>query len=118
MLKIHRAINILSSGSGGKTLGGDVNLKMVAMALAGYSSEQPVTLWREMCASLGKQLSHPYLKAMFAFITSDHRDSKHTYSDILVSVDCCAPFYTNILIVGFCLHCFVVVYFYLFVAER
>ena len=63
----------------------DVNLKMVAMALAGYSSEQPVGLWQDMCANLGKQLAHPYLKAMFSFITCDHRDLRNIYSDILVS---------------------------------
>ena len=50
------------------------------MALAGFTGEQN-TLWKEQCKN--SQLKHPYLKAMFAFLTLD----TDTYVEILVSMD-------------------------------
>lgn len=55
---------------------------MVAMALSGFSDEKN-TLWKEMCSTLSAQLSSPYLRAMFSFLTKDG----DTYTDILVSSD-------------------------------
>jgi WD repeat-containing protein mio len=50
---------------------GDVNLKLVAMALAGYEGG---ALWRQTCRSLMNQLKHPYLQACFAFLCAERRE--------------------------------------------
>ena len=53
------------------------DLIIVSMALAGFSGEHN-TLWTEQCKH--PQLKHPYLKAMFAFLTLD----TESYGEILV----------------------------------
>uniref|UniRef100_UPI00358F6695 GATOR2 complex protein MIOS isoform X2 n=1 Tax=Myxine glutinosa TaxID=7769 RepID=UPI00358F6695 len=75
-LKIRLAIQILQKGAAsGK---GDLNLNVVAMALSGYTDDR-ASLWREMCGSLRLQLSNPYLRAVFTFLTSE----VGSYDDIL-----------------------------------
>eukprot|EP00058_Branchiostoma_floridae_P009637 XP_002595125.1 hypothetical protein BRAFLDRAFT_67907 [Branchiostoma floridae] len=72
-LKIRRAIQTLNKGATSAAHSedaGDLNLNVVAMALSGYTDEKN-TLWREMCGSLRTQLGHPYLRAMFAFLTEE-----------------------------------------------
>ncbi|CAH1238277.1 MIOS [Branchiostoma lanceolatum] len=72
-LKIRRAIQTLNKGATSAAHcedAGDLNLNVVAMALSGYTDEKN-TLWREMCGSLRTQLGHPYLRAMFAFLTEE-----------------------------------------------
>ncbi len=59
---------------------GGRNLNIIAMALSGFTDDKN-SLWREMCAQLSADLSHPYLRAMFDFLTTD---SEH-YTEILVS---------------------------------
>ncbi|XP_013772701.1 GATOR complex protein MIOS-like [Limulus polyphemus] len=70
-LKMKRAIQILKKGAtANPPVGKDVNLNVVAMALSGFTQEKN-TLWREMCDVLRPQLNDPYLRSMFAFLTSD-----------------------------------------------
>uniref|UniRef100_A0A8C9SGH6 Missing oocyte, meiosis regulator, homolog (Drosophila) n=1 Tax=Scleropages formosus TaxID=113540 RepID=A0A8C9SGH6_SCLFO len=67
-LDIRRAIQILNKGASSEK--GDLNLNVVAMALSGHTDEKS-SLWREMCSSLRLQLRSPYLRASFAFLTSE-----------------------------------------------
>ncbi|XP_064613766.1 GATOR2 complex protein MIOS-A-like [Liolophura sinensis] len=53
-------------------------LNAVAMALSGYT-EDPAALWQRMCMGLCRQLTDPYLRAMFAFLTGERLD----YEDVL-----------------------------------
>ncbi|RKO92417.1 hypothetical protein BDK51DRAFT_28702, partial [Blyttiomyces helicus] len=50
-------------------------LKLVATALAGYSStrtsDDASSLWQDLCRSLSAELTDPYLRAMFALIASN-----------------------------------------------
>lgn len=68
-LKVHLAIDILCRAPG--DTGDDVNLQVVAMALAGFSDD-PNSVWKKFCADSNKKLTDPYLKAMFAFLTADN----------------------------------------------
>ena len=61
--------------------GSEVNLNVIAMALSGFSDEHN-SLWREMCSSHSMELSHPYLRAMFDFLTTE----SEYYNEVLVSV--------------------------------
>ena len=65
---------------------GNVSLNAVAMALAGYN-EATNHLWRKTCGTQRRQLSSPYLRAIFAFLASDNE----YYDDVLVSA-CQCPF--------------------------
>lgn len=76
-LKIPLAIEILKRGAE-KTE--DNNLYAVAMALAGFTDEKN-SMWRKMCSTTKSQLSDPYLRAMFAFLTADN----YTYDHVLVN---------------------------------
>ena len=61
-----------------------MNLNAVAMALAGYN-EHTNHLWRQTCGAQRRQLSSPYLRAIFAFLASD----SEYYEDVLVSICLC-----------------------------
>ncbi|XP_068202400.1 GATOR2 complex protein MIOS-A [Palaemon carinicauda] len=65
--RIRQAIQILQRGAKTKK---DPGLNSTAMALSGYTEERK-GLWRETCTGLRSQLSDPYLRAMFAFLTDD-----------------------------------------------
>lgn len=46
-------------------------LLTAAMSLAGYTADaQEDSLWQDTCAHLRTELSSPYLRAAFAFLTS------------------------------------------------
>ncbi|TPX62747.1 hypothetical protein SpCBS45565_g06969 [Spizellomyces sp. 'palustris'] len=53
----------------------DERLKLVATALAGYSTvpnnKSGSKLWQDLCRSLSSELKDPYLRSMFALIASD-----------------------------------------------
>ncbi|KND02899.1 uncharacterized protein SPPG_01978 [Spizellomyces punctatus DAOM BR117] len=53
----------------------DERLKLVATALAGYSTvpsnKSGSKLWQDLCRSLSSDLKDPYLRSMFALIASD-----------------------------------------------
>ncbi|KAK3891191.1 hypothetical protein Pcinc_004907 [Petrolisthes cinctipes] len=65
--RIRLAIHILQRGAVAKKIPA---LNSTAMALAGYTEERK-GLWRDTCTSLRSQLTDPYLRAMFAFLTDD-----------------------------------------------
>lgn len=71
-MRLQRAIDSLTMGA----TRSDPNLSSVAMALSGYTGER-TSMWREMCQALKSQLTNPYMKAMFAFLTSDNDTSFH-----------------------------------------
>lgn len=71
-MRLQRAIDSLTLGA----TKSDPNLSSVAMALSGYTGER-TSMWREMCQTLKGQLTNPYMKAMFAFLTSDPDTSFH-----------------------------------------
>ena len=71
-MRLQRAIDSLTIGA----IKSDPNLSSVAMALSGYTGER-TSMWREMCQTLKGQLTNPYMKAMFAFLTSDSETSFH-----------------------------------------
>ena len=48
--------------------GSSHDLGVVAMALSGFSEERSGSLWREMVSSSHKDMSNPYLRAMFTFL--------------------------------------------------
>lgn len=79
--KIKKAINTLKmAAENGKDKSFNMNLSAIALALSGYTRDTN-SLWREMCQSIKSQLSDPYLKAIFTFLTSDSEN----YSEIIVS---------------------------------
>lgn len=71
-MRLQRAIDSLTMGA----TKSDPNLSSVAMALSGYTGER-TSMWREMCQTLKSRLTNPYMKAMFAFLTSDSDTSFH-----------------------------------------
>jgi len=63
-LDLRRAIKSLSSSPA-------EHLKLVSLALAGYTEDSRTNpLWKESVAALTAQFQHPYLKAIFTFLTS------------------------------------------------
>ncbi|ELU15458.1 hypothetical protein CAPTEDRAFT_157856 [Capitella teleta] len=77
-LKLRRAIQVLKSAA--VLTQGWFNYSMVAMALSGFSDDKN-TLWKEMCSSLSSQLTSPYLRAMFSFLTSDSETYLHILNE-------------------------------------
>jgi len=77
-LCLRQAIDILNRGASKKQT---TILNMVAMALSGFSEER-TTLWRESCQKSKSQLSDPYLRATFGFLTADN----DSYESVLVSM--------------------------------
>ena len=63
-----------------RTKGAGTNLNLIAMALSGFTDDKN-SLWKEMCSSYSMELSHPYLRAMFDFLTTD----SEFYNEVLVS---------------------------------
>ncbi|XP_046677879.1 GATOR complex protein MIOS-like [Homalodisca vitripennis] len=63
-LRLRLAIEILTRGA--QTYN-DI-LTIVAMALSGFTDSRS-SMWRELCMSQRAQISNPYLRAMFAFLT-------------------------------------------------
>jgi len=53
-----------------------VNLRLLSMALAGFSTE-PDSLWHSTCASLSAHITHPYLRACFAFLSKCSNADHH-----------------------------------------
>lgn len=76
-LCLRQAIEILNRGATKMSM--STNLNIVAMALSGFS-EDINSMWRESCLKCRSQLSDPYLRATFAFLTADD-----SYENVLVS---------------------------------
>lgn len=83
-LKLKRAIEVLQKGARSRDRRSSLssesgsNLNIFAMALSGFTDEKQ-TLWRDLCTELGSTISHPYLRAIFYFLTTDSK----TYEGIL-----------------------------------
>ncbi|XP_053983472.1 GATOR complex protein MIOS [Hylaeus volcanicus] len=67
-LCLRQAIEILNRGASKMSM--SANLNIVAMALSGFSEDRN-SMWRESCLKCRAQLSDPYLRATFAFLTAD-----------------------------------------------
>ncbi|XP_063974813.1 GATOR2 complex protein MIOS [Diachasmimorpha longicaudata] len=67
-LCLRQAIEILNRGA--NKMPASTNLNIVAMALSGFSEDRN-SMWRELCLKSRAQLSDPYLRATFAFLTAD-----------------------------------------------
>ncbi|XP_050420341.1 GATOR complex protein MIOS isoform X3 [Adelges cooleyi] len=64
-LRMRDAIETLNKGASQQP-----HLSMIAMALSGYSPDK-YSMWRELCSKTREKLTDPYLRAAFAFLTSD-----------------------------------------------
>ncbi|XP_025204339.1 GATOR complex protein MIOS [Melanaphis sacchari] len=64
-LRMRDAIETLNKGANQQP-----NLSMIAMALSGYSPDK-YSMWRELCSRTREKLTDPYLRAAFAFLTSE-----------------------------------------------
>ena len=81
--KIKKAINTMKKAAEMvKDKSMNMNLSAIALALAGYTREAD-SLWSEMVQTILVQLSDPYLRAIFSFLTTD----SESYTEILVSID-------------------------------
>lgn len=78
-LKVKSAIEILGRAPDSAVNCGP-SLQVVAMALAGFCDDKNST-WRQFCSTLRGTLSDPYLRAIFAFLTTDN----YNYDNVLVS---------------------------------
>lgn len=72
-LKIRLAIDILNRGA--EKLENN-NLNVVAMALAGFTDDK-TSMWRQLCFNTKAQLTDPYLRAMFSFLTAENYNYEH-----------------------------------------
>lgn len=80
-LCLRQAIEILNRGATKMSSPTNLNLNIVAMALSGFSEDRN-SMWRELCLKSRSQLSDPYLRATFAFLTADN----DSYENVLVSI--------------------------------
>ena len=68
---LRRAIEALQKGGEARK---ENSLAMVGYVLAGYNEGPQGALWRSRCRALAAQYDHPYLRAVFAFLTAEARD--------------------------------------------
>jgi len=81
-MKIRKAIKILTRSGQQKN---DVSYQLVALALAGFTDNRD-TLWQEMCGTHRNTLSDPYLRAAFAFLTSQSEKYEFVMNEVGMSV--------------------------------
>jgi hypothetical protein len=55
---------------------------LIALSLSGYSPNEP-SLWQETCIHIKSQITHPYLRALFTFLSASN--SSGNFQDILVT---------------------------------
>jgi len=90
-LQLSRAIETLNHGAKSrKVQSGDMNLSMVAMALAGYTDERQ-TLWHHMCSGKS-QITNPYLSAIFKFLTTQPSNYSTMLTECGMEVSDCVAF--------------------------
>jgi hypothetical protein len=88
--EIRRAINLLTRASSTE-ISSIYNLKLVAMALAGYNDQatSKTGLWKDICLdpSILSEIRHPYLRACFTFLCNDSKSFKAVLNepDILLT---------------------------------
>ncbi|XP_014207535.2 GATOR complex protein MIOS-A [Copidosoma floridanum] len=83
-LGLRQAIEILNRGASKMSLAS--NLHIVAMALSGFSEEKS-SMWRELCLKSRAQLTDPYLRATFAFLTADSDSYENVLNESGVAVE-------------------------------
>ncbi|PNF34608.1 WD repeat-containing protein mio [Cryptotermes secundus] len=86
-LKLRKAIEILNRGAVSQNKQQfPSNLNIVAMALSGFSDDRS-SMWRELCLSSRSQLSEPYLRAAFAFLTAEAENYENVLNENGVAVE-------------------------------
>ncbi|XP_034949422.1 GATOR complex protein MIOS [Chelonus insularis] len=83
-LCLRQAIEILNRGASRMAMA--TNLNIVAMALSGFSEDRN-SMWRELCLKSRSQLSDPYLRATFAFLTADNDSYENVLNESGVAVE-------------------------------
>ncbi|XP_063233237.1 GATOR2 complex protein MIOS isoform X2 [Bacillus rossius redtenbacheri] len=69
-LKLRLAVAILNRGAASPRAPAAPNLNIVALALSGFSDSRN-NMWRELCQTSVSQLTDPYLRAAFGFLTAE-----------------------------------------------
>lgn len=87
-LKLRLAVKILNRGAAvqEKMDNPSSNLNIVAMAVSGFSDDK-CSMWRELCLESRSQLTDPYLRAMFAFLTADEDNYDNVLNESGVAVE-------------------------------
>ncbi|PSN33611.1 WD repeat-containing protein mio [Blattella germanica] len=86
-LKLRKAIEILNRGAVSQNKQSiPSNLNIVAMALSGFSDDRS-SMWRELCLASRSQLSEPYLRATFAFLTAEADNYENVLNENGVAVE-------------------------------
>ncbi|KAJ8676074.1 hypothetical protein QAD02_011860 [Eretmocerus hayati] len=83
-LCLRQAIEILNRGA--SKMISSTNLNIVAMALSGFSEDKN-SMWRELCLKSRSQLSDPYLRATFAFLTADNDSYENVLNEDGMAVE-------------------------------
>lgn len=83
-LKINQAIELLSRSPERVQQG--LSLQVVAMALAGFSDDRNSN-WKQYCSVLRTKLNDPYLRALFAFLTSENFNYDNVLEETGIAVD-------------------------------
>ncbi|CAL1286700.1 unnamed protein product [Larinioides sclopetarius] len=84
-VELRKAIRILSKGATSRSYRGSADLNAIAMGLAGYTQEK-TALWREVSSNLKSNLVDPYLRAMFAFLTSEDDNFEEILNEQQIAV--------------------------------
>lgn len=85
-LCLRQAIEILNRGATKMSSPTNLNLNIVAMALSGFSEDRN-SMWRELCLKSRSQLSDPYLRATFAFLTADNDSYENVLNENGMAVE-------------------------------
>ncbi|GFG38305.1 hypothetical protein Cfor_12188 [Coptotermes formosanus] len=86
-MKLRKAIEILNRGAASRNRQQfPSNLNIVAMALSGFSDDRS-SMWRELCLASRSQLSEPYLRAAFAFLTAETDNYESVLNESGVAVE-------------------------------
>ncbi|XP_015172042.1 PREDICTED: WD repeat-containing protein mio [Polistes dominula] len=83
-LCLRQAIEILNRGARKMLIA--TNLNIVAMAISGFSEDRN-SMWRESCLKSRCQLSDPYLRATFAFLTADNDSYENVLNENGMAVE-------------------------------
>lgn len=90
-LKLRLAIGVLNRGAEAQNKNDNSNLSIVAMALSGFSDDKS-SMWREHCIQSRSRLTDPYLRAMFAFLTSENENYDNVLNESNMAVEDCVAF--------------------------
>ncbi|XP_066586197.1 GATOR2 complex protein MIOS [Prorops nasuta] len=83
-LCLRQAIEILNRGANKLPMA--ANLNIVAMAISGFTEDKN-SMWREFCLKSKSQLTNPYLRATFAFLTADNDSYENVLSEKGMAVE-------------------------------